>query len=113
MRSMHTLTYTNVTFFVLNYEYSTHSNNKTTLSEMCVSMFQCESYRHILPLVHASYVPAQRLHPFEGFATVVAHKVFPLGVNGLVSVQSAGGDESLSADFTSVRPLSGVCPDVS
>lgn len=56
---------------------------------------------------------AQRLHPFKGFPTVITHKLFPLSVDGLVSVQSARRDKSLPAYFTSVRPLSCVSPDVS
>lgn len=63
--------------------------------------------------MHTSYVPAKRLHPFEGFPTVITDKVFPFSVDRLVSVQSACCDKSLSAYFTSVRPLSCVCPDVS
>lgn len=58
-------------------------------------------------------VPAERLHPLEGFTAVVADKVFPLGVDRLVSVQSACCDKSLPAYFTLVRPLPRVCPDVS
>lgn len=72
-----------------------------------------ESYRHILSLVHTSHVPAEGLHPFEGFATVVTDKVFPFSVDRLVSVQSARCDKSLPAYFTSVGPLPCVCPDVS
>lgn len=60
-----------------------------------------------------SHVSAKRLHPFEGFTTIVADEVFPLCVDSLVSVQCTGCDESLSAYLTSVWPLSCVCPDVS
>lgn len=63
--------------------------------------------------MHNSHVSAKRLHPFKGFATIITHKVFPLCVDRLVSVQSARGDKSLPAYFTSVRPLTRVCPDVS
>lgn len=56
---------------------------------------------------------AKRLHPFEGFTTVITDEVFPLCVNSLVSVQCTCCDESLSAYLTSIRPLSRVCPDVS
>lgn len=63
--------------------------------------------------MHTSNVSAERLHPFEGFATAVTHKAFPLGVDRLVSVQSARRDEGLAAYFTPVRPLSRVSPDVS
>jgi len=72
-----------------------------------------ESYRHVLPLVNTPHVPAQRLHPLEGFTTIITDELFPLGVDRLVSVQRARGDEGLPADVTSVRPLPGVCPDVS
>lgn len=58
-------------------------------------------------------VPAKGLHPFEGFSTVITHKVFPLSMDGLVSVEGAGCDKGLSADFTSVRPFPCVCPNVS
>lgn len=57
-------------------------------------------------------MPAKRLHPFEGLATVGAHKVLALSVDGLMSVQRAGGDEGLPADVASVGPLAGVRPDV-
>lgn len=60
-----------------------------------------------------SHVSAKRLHPFEGFTTVITDEVFPLGVDSLVSVQCTCCDESLSAYLTSVWPLSCVCPDVS
>ncbi len=63
--------------------------------------------------MHTSHVPAEGLHPLEGFTTVITDKVFPLSVDRLVSVQSARCDESLPAYFTPVRPLSCVCPDVS
>lgn len=77
-------------------------------------MSHCKkSYRHILPLVNTSHVSAKRLHPFKGLPTVITHKMFPLSVNRLVSVQSARCDKGLSAYFTSVRPFSCVCPDMS
>lgn len=57
-------------------------------------------------------MPAERLHPLEGLATVGAHEVLALGVDGLMSVQRAGGDEGLPADVASVGPLAGVRPDV-
>lgn len=79
----------------------------------CECAAACVSYGHVLPLVNTSHVSAKRLHPFEGLATVVTHKVFPLRVDGLVSVQSARRDEGLSAYFTPVRPLARVRPDVS
>lgn len=63
--------------------------------------------------MHNSHVPAERLHPFKRFTTIITHKVFPLSVDRLVSVQSARRDKSLPAYFTSVRPLACVCPDVS
>lgn len=63
--------------------------------------------------MHNSHVPAKRLHPFKGFTTITTHKVFPLSVYRLVSVQSTFGDETLSAYFTSVRSFPCVCPDVS
>lgn len=56
---------------------------------------------------------AQGLHPFKGFTTEIADKVFSLSVDGLVSVEGTGGDEGLPADLTPVRPLARVCPDVS
>lgn len=71
------------------------------------------SYRHTVSFMHTSHMPAQRLHPFEGFATIIAHKVFPFSVYRLVSVQSARRDKTLPAYLTSVRPLPCVCPDVS
>lgn len=55
---------------------------------------------------------AERLHPLEGLATVGAHEVLALGVDGLVSVERTGGDEGLPADVASVGPLAGVRPDV-
>lgn len=63
--------------------------------------------------MHNSHVSAKRLHPFKGFTTIITHKVFPLSVYCLVSVQSTRGDKCLPAYFTSVRPLARVCPDVS
>lgn len=63
--------------------------------------------------MHTSHVSAKRLHPFEGFTAIITDKVFPFSVDGLVSVQCACCDKSLSAYFTSVRPLSCVCPDMS
>lgn len=72
----------------------------------------CASSRHAVPLVHHSHVPAERLHPLEGLATVGAHEVLALGVDGLVPVQRARGDEGLSADVASVGPLARVRPDV-
>lgn len=39
-------------------------------------------------------------------------EMFALGVDGLVSVQSAGRDKGLSTYFTPVRPFSRVRPDV-
>lgn len=77
-----------------------------------VCFFECQSCGHAVPLVHNSHMSAQRLHPLERFATVRAHEVFPLRVDGLVSVQSAGRDERLSADLAPVRPLPRVRPDV-
>lgn len=63
--------------------------------------------------MHNSHVSAKRLHPFKGFTTIITHKVFPLSVYCLVSVQSAGCDKSLPAYFTSVWPFACVCPDMS
>lgn len=57
-------------------------------------------------------MPAERLHPLEGLATVRAHEVLALSVDGLMSIQRAGGDEGLPADVASVGPLAGVGPDV-
>lgn len=67
---------------------------------------------HAVSLVHDPHVPAEGLHPLEGLATVGAHEVLALGVDGLVSVERAGGDERLPADVASVGPLAGVRPDV-
>ncbi len=87
--------------------YLTYSNSIYLLD------IQSDSYRQAVSLVYTSHVPAERLHPFKGFTAVIADKLFPLSVDGLVSVQSAGGDKSLPAYFTDVRPLSRVCPDMS
>lgn len=62
--------------------------------------------------MNASHVPAKGLHPFEGFATEITHKLFSLSVNRLVSIQSARRDKSLSAYVTPVRPLPCVSPDM-
>lgn len=62
--------------------------------------------------MHTSHVSAKRLHPFEGFTAAVADEAFPLGVDGLVSVQSACSDERLLACIAHVWPLSCVSPDV-
>lgn len=74
--------------------------------------FGCASSGHAVSLVHHPHVPAEWLHPLEGLATVGAHEVLALGVDSLVSVQRAGGDEGLPADVASVGPLAGVRPDV-
>lgn len=62
--------------------------------------------------MHASNVSAKRLHPLKGFATVITDEALALGVDGLVPVQRAGGDEGFPADVTSVRPFARVRPDV-
>lgn len=63
--------------------------------------------------MHTSHVSAKRLHPFEGFATVITDKVFALRVDGLVSIQRTCCDKGLPAYLTSVWPLSRVRPDMS
>lgn len=63
--------------------------------------------------MHTPYVSAKRLHPFKGFATIIANEAFPLGVDRLVPVQRARCDESLSAYFAPVGSFARVCPDVS
>lgn len=67
----------------------------------------------IISFMHTSYVTAKRLHPFKGFAAIIANEAFPLGVDGLVPVERARRDERLSAYFTPVRPFARVRPDVS
>lgn len=63
--------------------------------------------------MHTSDVPAKRLHPFKGFAAIIANEAFPLGVDRLVPVERACCDKSLSAYFTPVRSFASVCPDMS
>lgn len=63
--------------------------------------------------MHTSDVSAERLHPFKGFPTIIADEAFPLGVDGLVPVERAGCDKSLSTDFTPVRSFARVRPDMS
>lgn len=71
------------------------------------------SLRRIISFMHTSYVSAKRLHPFKGFAAIIANEAFPLGVDRLVPVQGACCDKSLSAYFTPVRSFARVCPDMS
>lgn len=71
------------------------------------------SLRLIISFMHTSYVSAKRLHPFKGFAAIIANEAFALGVDRLVPVQRACCDESLSAYLTPVRSFARVCPDVS
>lgn len=94
-----------------------HTNREKKTVHSLSNTFGWQKYwtslRLVISFVHTSYVSTKRLHPFKGFAAIIANEAFALGVDRLVPVQRACCDERLSAYFTPVGSFARVCPDMS